>query len=57
MDDNQCQVKRCKQEAALTYSASKSKRKRDICRKHFNLHCNGVINLKHKNTFKKSKKN
>ncbi len=51
--EDQCQVKRCRRDSEITYSASKSGRQRSVCRRHFGLHCDKTINLKSKSTFKK----
>jgi len=50
-----CEVKRCKRDSTIIYSASKSGRQRGVCSKHWNMHCQHLINLKSKQTYKKSK--
>jgi len=54
--EDQCEVKRCRQSIAgsqgVIYSASKNHRKRNVCDKHWQLHCEGKINLKKRSTFK-----
>lgn len=46
--DGICEVKRCKHGGFIIYG----KRRRDICKKHWDLHCERTINLKKKSTFK-----
>ncbi len=48
-----CEVKGCKREADITYVASISKRRREVCSLHWGAHCAGYLNLKAKDTFKK----
>lgn len=50
-----CEVKRCKQTASMVYAASKSGRRRNICTRHWELHCDKQINLKAHKTFKAGK--
>ena len=54
--EDQCEVKRCRQSTVgsqgIIYSASKSHRKRDVCDKHWAMHCEGKINLKNKGTYR-----
>jgi len=52
-NNNICEVKRCRNESTVIYSASKSGRVRLVCNKHWEMHCDKVINLKGKKTYKK----
>lgn len=52
MEDD-CQVKRCRSQSSMIYSAGKAHKKRPVCDKHFGMHCTGEINLKAKSTYKK----
>jgi len=50
--DECCEVRNCEAVSSLVYSASKSRRQRGVCALHWRLHCDGVINLKNKKTYK-----
>jgi hypothetical protein len=47
-----CEVKRCKREYSMFYSATPTGEHRRICQKHWKLHTKGIINLKEEKTYR-----
>jgi len=53
MDEDCCAVKRCNRLPSIIYSAGKKKISRPVCNRHWDMHCDGEINLKNGSGYRK----
>lgn len=52
MKYDQCEVKRCRQAAYITYSAGPDGNRWAVCERHYDMHIDGKIDLKDDNNFR-----